>query len=173
MMQMLEAGGLDILMDGIRQADPDNPEGYYEYERVKALSDGDIEWLVGARGKTVKIISALLHFLPSNYAYGVIFMQRSLPEILASQRKMLARRGEPADTIPDDKLAEIYARHLAQVERWLASQPNIQVLPMHYRDLIQAPATQAERVNEFLAGELDCEAMAGAVDPRLYRNRAS
>ena len=39
-MSMLEAGGLEIVTDGVRVADEHNPRGYYEYERVKTLSSG-------------------------------------------------------------------------------------------------------------------------------------
>jgi hypothetical protein len=35
MMKMLEVGGLQTLIDNIREADLDNPKGYYEFERVK------------------------------------------------------------------------------------------------------------------------------------------
>src|SRR5262245_54628326 len=34
-MSMLEAGGLEVITDGVRQPDENNPRGYYEYERVK------------------------------------------------------------------------------------------------------------------------------------------
>ena len=39
MMKMLEAGGLAPMTDSIREADIDNPKGYYEYERVKDLEN--------------------------------------------------------------------------------------------------------------------------------------
>jgi hypothetical protein len=94
MMQMLEAGGITVLTDGIREPDEDNPRGYYEFERVKALPKGDYEWLESARGKAVKVVSALLEYLPPEYNYKVIFMHRRMEEILASQRKMLIRRGK-------------------------------------------------------------------------------
>jgi hypothetical protein len=45
MMKMLEAGGLPPLTDNLRIADDDNPKGYYEFERVKKMPDGDISWL--------------------------------------------------------------------------------------------------------------------------------
>ncbi len=45
MMKMLEAGGLPVLIDGIRTADSDNPKGYYEFERVKQLDKGDTAWV--------------------------------------------------------------------------------------------------------------------------------
>ena len=60
-MSMLEAGGLEIVTDGVRVADEHNPRGYYEYERVKALgADTDASWLESARGKAIKVISFLL-----------------------------------------------------------------------------------------------------------------
>ena len=37
LMQMLAAGGLGVLSDGLRESDEDNPLGYLEYEPVKNL----------------------------------------------------------------------------------------------------------------------------------------
>ena len=41
MMKMLDAGGIAPIIDNVRAADEDNPKGYYEFERVKALDKGD------------------------------------------------------------------------------------------------------------------------------------
>src|SRR5947209_18564630 len=95
MMQMLEAGGLEVVTDGIRAADTDNPRGYYEFERVKKIKT-DAAWLPGARGKAVKMVSQLLYDLPAGEAYRILFMDRDLDEVLASQEKMLARLGRSA-----------------------------------------------------------------------------
>ena len=38
MMGMLKAGGVEILTDGLRKADEDNPKGYFELEPVKQLA---------------------------------------------------------------------------------------------------------------------------------------
>ena len=51
-MRMLEAGGLPVVTDGVRAADTSNPNGYYEFERVKDFGQGRrLAWLVDARGK--------------------------------------------------------------------------------------------------------------------------
>ncbi len=89
MMKMIEAGGIPPLTDNIRTADKDNPKGYYEFERVKKLDKGDTDWVSDAAGKSIKVISALLKHLPPNYEYRIVFVRRNMPEILASQRKML------------------------------------------------------------------------------------
>ena len=171
MMKMLDAGGLPPLTDHIRSADEDNPQGYYEFERVKKLKE-DRDWLPDAKGKAVKVISALLTRLPAGYEYRVIFMRRNMSEILASQRQMLIRRGEPADSVNDADMGALFARHLQQVEAWLAGQPNMRVLYVNYNELVKAPLAHAQRVNEFLGGRLDVARMAGAVDPTLHRQRS-
>ena len=172
MMNMLRAGGVPIVTDEQRTADDDNPRGYFELERVKQLGKGDVSWVREAHGRAVKVISALLEHLPPTSSYRVLFMQRRLPEVLASQRKMLERRGEPTDTISDEKMAALFEKHLEKIEAWLAEQPNFSVLYVPYHDLAERPASQLDRIIGFLGRELDRDAMLAAVDPALYRNRA-
>jgi hypothetical protein len=171
MMKMLEAGGLPPLTDKIRNADSDNPKGYYEFERVKQLDKGDDAWLAQARGKAVKVISALLKHLPPEYEYRVIFMRRSTDEILASQKKMLLRRGERVDRVADEELAVLYGKHLEQVYAWLESQANVSVLDVDYNRLVSGADEELTAVNQFLGGNLDLDKMSRVVDARLYRNR--
>ena len=172
MMKVLEAGGLPVLTDNIRSADDDNPKGYYEYERVKKMPEGDIAWLADARGKVVKVISALLEYLPQEYSYRVIFMRRNIQEILASQRQMLVRSGKPTDKVSDEKLAKMYQKHLAKVESWLAAQPNVTVLFINYNAILQDPQPYLREVNKFLGNTLSDDKMASMIDPALYRQKA-
>lgn len=173
MMKMLEAAGIELLTDHLRKADIDNPEGYYEFERVKQLDKGDRAWLPQARGRAVKVISALLEHLPAEENYLVIMMHRQIEEILASQKKMLVRRGEDPDKTSDAKMRELYAKHMGQVSAWLEGQPHIKVLDMDYNALLADPLPQASRVASFLGIASAAEAMASVVDPSLYRNRAT
>lgn len=172
MMKMLEAGGLPVLVDHIREADSDNPKGYYEYERVKKLDKGDAAWVASAQGHAVKIISALLEFLPHDHQYQVIFMRRDLREISQSQQKMLVNRGEPTGENNEAEMMKLFAAHIEHTLKWLATQPHVSVLEVDYNLLLTEPAQQAERINRFLNGTLDAAQMAATVDPKLYRNRA-
>lgn len=171
MMKMLEAGGILPVTDKLREADEDNPKGYYEFERVKQMDQGDTTWVVDARGKVVKVISALLKHLPAGEQYRVVFVRRNMPEILASQRKMLIRRGEDPNKMDDAQMAMLFEKHLKQVEEWLKAQPNFRVLYVHYSDILADPRPQIAAINDFMGGILNVEAMAEAVDPNLYRNR--
>lgn len=172
MMKMLEAGGLRVYVDNLRTPDADNPEGYYEFERVKQLDKGDAAWVQDARGQVVKVISALLEHLPTENEYRVLFMHRSLDEVLASQQKMLTRRAEAAGAIPDEEMADLFRKHLAAVDAWLQQQPNFTVLDVDYNRMLADPVPQVEAVNRFLGGVLDENAMIAVVNPDLYRNRA-
>jgi hypothetical protein len=170
MMKMLEAGGIPILTDNIRTADDDNPRGYYEFERAKKLKEGDVAWLPQANGKAVKIIAALLVELPSSYEYRVLFMRRKMGEILASQDKMLERRDEEKK-VDDDTLAELFRKHIRQVENWMKTQPHVQYIDVDYNAMVLDPVHQIEQINKFLGNKLDTNAMIAVIDPELYRQR--
>jgi hypothetical protein len=173
MMKMLEAGGLPILTDNLRTPDEDNPKGYYEFERVKKLNKGDTAWLRDADGKAVKVISALVKYLPPDYDYRVIFMHRNLREVMASQRKMLIRRGEDPDKTSEEEMMGLFSKHVRHVLEWMRRQPNFSLLEVHYNAVLRDPEAYACQVNEFLGGFLDERAMTAVIDPSLYRNRAA
>ena len=172
MMKMLEAGGLSVMTDAIRQADIDNPKGYYEYERVKNLEkETDKSYVREARGKVLKVISFLLKDLPDDNFYRVVFMRRHLDEVISSQNKMLDRRGESA--IEDrETMAEAYRNHLAAVKILVRKRPNLEMLEFRYDEAVKNPKEAARSVNAFLGGALDERAMAAVIDGELYRNRA-
>jgi hypothetical protein len=171
MMKMLESGGLTILTDKIREADDDNPLGYYEFEPVKQLKDGESAWVQNAQGKVVKVISYLLPKLPGDHKYHVIFMQRELDEVLASQRKMIIRRGEDPDKIDDEKMKTILGNHLSEIEEWIEEQDNISCIDMPYSKIVENPQPYVEQLVQFLGCTLDLDAMIQTVDPNLYRQR--
>jgi hypothetical protein len=171
MMKMLDAGGLPILTDNLREADANNPKGYYEFERVKELPNGDYGWIPEAGGKVVKIVTGLIMNLPSDARYKVIFMQRAMKEVLSSQKKMLGRLGREDDKVEDEKMKKIYQEHLKQVNAWIAKQPNIEVLYVNYNTMLDNPLESLQKVNEFLGGDMDVKVMAGVVDKELYRER--
>ena len=170
MMKMLEAGGLEPLMDGVRRADEDNPGGYYEFERVKKVKD-DSNWLEEARGKVVKVISRLLCDLPESYTYKVIFMQRNMDEILASQRVMLARRGKVEEESDDEQISQLFTRHLKKVEKWLADREHFELLYVDYGEVVKRPLKEIRRIEDFLRRGLDVAQMAAVIDDDLYRQR--
>lgn len=171
MMRMLERGGLEVVTDTMRPPDDSNPLGYYEDQRVKRLRDGDHAWLEGASGKAVKVVTPLLEYLPARHGYSVLFMVRSIEEILASQRQMLLRTGQDAPQETGEALASRYREHLRRAESWLAAQPNVDTMYVHYGDVTEHPEGNAIRISRFLGRPLDHHAMTRAVDPGLYRVR--
>ncbi|HEV3341305.1 MAG TPA: sulfotransferase, partial [Pirellulales bacterium] len=161
MMQMLDNGGIPVVTDGARTADIDNPKGYYEFEKVKAVKR-DASWLAETRGKAFKMVSQLLYDLPASERYRVIFMERDFDEMLASQEKMLQRLGRSA--APRQEIERSFTLHLTRLHEWLAQQQHMQVLRVSYNELLAEPRGHAERVAGFLEGRADVEKMAGTVD---------
>ena len=171
MMNMLVEGGVPLVSDSIRNADDDNPNGYFEFEPVKQLSEGQNEWLVEADHKVVKIISALLEYLPAGHHYKIIFMERDIKEILASQRKMLNRREEESK-ISDEEMEDQFHKHLADTKYWLARQSNMEVLYVDYNQLMSNPDNYCPRIANFIGVPVDQAKMRSIPNQRLYRNRA-
>jgi sulfotransferase family protein len=172
MMKMLAEGGLPILTDAIRAADEDNPNGYFELEQVKQLADGQRAWLAEADGKIVKVISALLEHLPAEHRYKILFMERQIAEILASQQKMLARRNETS-TVSDAGMEAQFREHLKAIKYWLARQPNMEVLYVDYNRMMADPDVYCQKIADFISLPLDVAKMRSVPNERLYRNRAS
>ena len=170
MMQMLAAGGLAPFCDGVRAPDADNPHGYFEHEGVKALAR-DAGLLRGARGRAVKVIAPLLAQLPPGEDYRVILMERDLAEVVASQDRMLARRGSTATALPRERLIEVLAIQLGEAREAVA-RLGIPALAIGYADVLQSGAGCARRVADFLGLALDLDAMARAVDASLRGARA-
>jgi hypothetical protein len=174
MMSALKAGGMDLIIDQVRTADPNNPRGYFEFERVKKLPKGDTRWLKQAGGKAIKIISALLQFLPDDYHYKVIFMERDLDEVLASQQRMLERSGKPLNSRDEeDQIRKSYLDHLEEVSAWLSKKDWIQTLFVSYNDILHVPEEEFPKIASFLSGKVDPDAMISVVDPRLYREKGN
>lgn len=170
MMQVIEAGGIPVLTDSLRMADEHNPKGYYEFEPVKKTKQ-DPSWIPMARGKAVKMVYRLLYDLPDTYCYKVIFMQRDLREVLLSQNRMLTGKSTTATEVSDEKMMEYFRSQLAGFHHWIGNRKHFSMLVVNYRDMISSPKEQAGRLNPFLGGYLDVEAMVAAVDPILYRRR--
>jgi len=170
-MKMLAAGGVPVVTDAVRSADEDNPKGYFEDERVKDLAKmDDKSWLAKARGKAIKIISFLLKELPATNNYKVVFMRRDIEEILASQHKMLGRRGEESET-EDERMATLFEGDLFRARYLMKHNAQFDFLEVHYRRALEDPVGAAERMRGFLELDLDLEQMIAVVDPELYRNR--
>lgn len=171
MMKMLTEGGLPAVVDSLRQADEDNPNGYFEIEASKALKDGDKKWLYDAQGKVVKVISYLLEFLPDDLSYDIIFMEREIGEILASQQKMLQRRNEKS-THSDAEMEAQFREHLRAVKYWAARKTNMRILFVKYSEMVKDPESLCKSIVDFLEIPLDLQAMQSVPSQSLYRNRS-
>ena len=171
MMRMLDMGGIPALIDHIREADEDNPKGYYEFEPVKKTKQ-DPSWLEGSAGKVVKMVHLLLLDLPTDREYRVVFMRRKLEEVVRSQNVMLERKGKTTpENLKDEQIMTMFRQQLQQVDQYLKTHPNFKFLYVQYNDMLTDPKPWIQSINGFLGGDLDTAKMFEVVDPTLYRNR--
>lgn len=172
LMQMLEAGGMSILADQVRQADEDNPRGYFEFEATKKLIQ-DQSWIAAAKGKALKVVVPLVCALPPGYRYRVLLIERDYEEILDSQAKMILHRGVDLPDSPErrERLQREFARALARTKTTLGGRPDVQLLVLRHEDVMRDPEGAARLIDGFAGGTLDQARMAAVVDGSLHRNR--
>ena len=171
MMKMLEAGGIAVITDKQRQADEDNPYGYFELEQVKEIKQ-DTSWLDSFTGEAVKMVSMLLYDLSLDRDYFLIFMERNLDEVIASQKVMLARKGE-IPRAEDEEMKLLFSKHLSEIKAWLSEREKFKTLYINYEDVLKQPHETAENIQKFLGKELNIGNMIESVDPSLYRQRST
>ena len=171
MMQMLDAGGLTCLCDMIREADENNPKGYFELESIKELHRNQ-SVLDDAGGKAVKIVAPIIPKLPigENRFYRVIFIERDLDEVCASQAAMLKRLGKTGGRSDTGGLKRSSAKLVAGVDQFLTDR-QIPTLRVSYGETIADPENTVRRLNRFCGGTLNEAAMAEVVDSSLHRER--
>jgi len=167
---MLTAGGLTPLVDGQRAADASNPRGYFEWEKAKSLAR-EPECIAEAEGKVVKIISSLLLSLPNTFAFKVIFMERPLGEVVASQSAMIQKLGTQAPALAPEGMERALEAHLKQVKASLRLRPEMSVCWTGYHDTLQDPQRVCNTIQQFLGILLNVLAMTAQVDLSLYRQR--
>ena len=172
MMQMIVAGGIVALTDGLRTADENNPKGYFEWEPAKTLKDRP-EAIAAGEGKVVKIVSALLKQLPPQHEYRIVFMRRPLGEVVASQNKMLTRLGRDVPATPNAAVFAAFEKHLKDIESWLATRGNTAVLYVDHSAVLDRPQHEAARIADFLGGNLDISRMAAQVERSLHREKSN
>ena len=153
MMRMLAMAGVPMLTDGVRVANADNPLGYFEWEPVKRLG-AEPGLIARAEGKAVKIISALLPFLPDGWSYDLIFMRREGAAILRSQDRMLehGESGGSGESVTGRLRLEAdeLDRHIAQTLVWVRNDPRIRVLEVNYDEMLEHPQEGVARLVEFI-----------------------
>jgi len=97
-------------------------------------------------------------------------MDRPIVEVVESQRRMLANRGQTGGSDPETmfRLLETFRESTL---RLLHQATHFEPLVVDYPDLVRNPPPWLDRISRFL-GNVDPAAMGRAIRPELHRNRA-
>jgi len=87
MMQILQAGGMKLATDDVREPDEHNPQGYFEISDIISKIIADENYLNQFDDKVVKLIAMGLLYIPKG-EYKIIYMERDYANIIKSMTKM-------------------------------------------------------------------------------------
>ena len=110
------------------------------------------EILREANGKAIKVISMLLPSLQAA-RYKVLFMDRPIAEVVASQVKMIRRRetitGKTGPAVDPDQMAQMLAEHRESLIQQMKGAKGFELLIVDYPDLVRSPDTWIEKIHAF------------------------
>ena len=147
MMQILEKGGFPLLYDDSRRPDEDNPKGYYELNTGKIISrliERNIDMSL-YDDICIKITAYGLSFLPIGN-YKIIYMERDIEEILASQTSMFERKGFKLACY-DEKL--LLKKMNTESKRVLENRSDMNFILVKHRDIFDNTDYVIKRISEF------------------------
>ncbi len=169
-MQMLQAGGMQLLVDEHRLPDDHNPRGYFEYEPAKRI-ETDISWLPQAYGKVVKVVVPLINTIAQEDIPAIIILvRRDMDAVLSSQKQMAESRGVSVSDEDQDRLAPIFSQQLVESIRLINVNPQQELIELDYESILANPLLVANRLDRVLPVCMDAAAMALVVDDKLNRS---
>jgi len=169
-MQMLRAGGMELLVNDHRSPDEHNPRGYFEYEPVKRI-ETDSSWLPLASGKVVKVVVPLIKAIAmQEIPATIILVRRDMNAVLRSQKRMAESRGVSVSDEDQDRLAQIFAQQLDESIRLINANSQQKLIELDYESVLANPLAVANRLDKELPVCLDATAMASMVDRGLNRS---
>jgi hypothetical protein len=115
----------------------------------------------------------LLPRLPRSEHYHILFMERDLEDVIASQNAMLARQQRRGAQLDSIRLLETYRAQLDRVRTHLSCRPEVRLLSVSYAQLLTNAAAGVKRIAEFLGSPFDQDAAKLAIRPELRRHGRS
>ncbi len=168
LMQILKAGDLPINYDDSRQADKNNPKGYYELEGGKIINrliEGTFPFS-NFKGEFIKITAFGLKYLPPGN-FKVIYSERNIDEILDSMEKMIGKKDENRE-----ETKKSFSKLNSMIRQYIQERNDIDVLFINYNDMLLKPEENVKRIVNFLEMPKESIAkMVSVIDKKLYRQR--
>jgi predicted AlkP superfamily phosphohydrolase/phosphomutase/tetratricopeptide (TPR) repeat protein len=161
---VLKAGGLDVCYD-------QNISGRADVYEKDSLSNEeeklnlDRDWLDIAAGKTIRMKSPLLNYLPQKYSYKIVLVDRAIDDIMHTYQQMGETRVKPG-TLPVALLNQLQS-NIDKVNAWVDAQPLVDIYTIDYDELLSDPKEQLEKLGQFLGKTLDEDNMIKELNERL------
>lgn len=153
-METLEKAGYPVKYDSMDAGDKDNPYRRFEYAPMQKLANENA-FLKDCDGHAVKIPMHFLNYLPDNYEYKLILVERNSADILKSRQQLKAegklRSQNAFDLVDAMELGE----QIKETEEFLEQRPHIQVHKLSYEALLNREEAELESLAYFLGEDFD------------------
>lgn len=159
MMHMLHMGGMDVMWDDPNGRSQFNPDGFYEHPLAEKVATEEPETDIAVKILAGNIPRYIEHVTNPHYP-------RAVPPIISMRRSHSASADSWNVMFETPRTAGDVARIMAEMDHALALHPHLDV---PYDQVVDDPATQVDRIIQFLDRSLDRKAMIAAVNP-TYRH---
>ena len=177
MMQVLEQLGIEPFTDKVRTPDDSNPRGYYEHQKILDLDKRTRKnWLLEARGKSLKVVAPLLPHLPMQVIdekghkvtlnYRVILMERPMDELINSQERMISRLESGPNIKDRSRLAQNLRAYENRARRW-CQRGQIPAIGLSLYEFVNGSQDETKKLQTLLSRSLDRDGFEKVFDKDL------
>lgn len=175
-MQLLEAGGIDVVTNIDDIYDEHNPNGYYDHNTILNINQKNPkpypnEFFESIKGKAIKVYAGFIRLLPKNFNYKFILIERDLAEVWASRLKITERKRN------NGQFFAIQQREKLQITidnvKQYAIKNNIEILNLRYTDVVMDAKNASNKIASYINTTVDKVEMAKAVDNSLYKEKGN
>jgi len=171
-MRILFNAGMTIAKDDKREADSDNPHGYFEIDGIIDKIKDNPEIALKYKDQVLKVTHYGIKFLPKisgegDDRYKIVYVDRDIEEVLDSMEKMIGK--------PDpnrDETRQVFIKLNEKIKSDMDARDDMDHIIVSHRDLVNSESAAFDAVIDFL--DIDPQKkdiMMSAVDRSLYRNK--
>lgn len=176
LMQMLEAGGIDVVVNIDDVYDEHNVNGYYEHNTIVNINYKNPkpypnDFFEDIKGKAIKVYAGFINLLPKNFNYKFILIERDVAEVWASRLKIQKNKRNSGQFFAIQQREKLQMT-VDKVKNY-ANNNSIEILNLRYAAIINNTESAVNEIAAFLNVSVDKTAMIAAVESSLHKEKGN
>ena len=146
----LKVKGHKILNEHISNIDKGVTGDMLEFDKIEQITNNTL-WFEEGEEWVVSLVSVLIKKLPLENNYNVIFVERDVDSIIASNENIFSNIiTDNVNVIQDDLKRAFIETHANRVKKWLLQNPNFNPIFIDYDKLIEKPIETMNQIDKKL-----------------------